>query len=341
MGEEQKRSEDLSLEIRMMKPEDAPGVVELYKSVYGDEYPVKAVYDAKDIIRQQENGDVIRIICRSSEGRVIGHVATFRSCLSNPALYEEGQGIVLPQFRNQGIIRRCMIYLNMEIYPQMMEQLWGEAVCNHVFVQKAEAQLGWYDTGLEVDLMPAASYIKEQSSEGRVSALLMFKSFKIRAQTVYLPEIYEDSLRYLYSVYDFGHTFLPARASLPNTPTSGLSQIFQGAGVARFTITELGSDFEKYFLQQEREALDKDTCILQVYLNLASPANAAAIEILRRHQYYLGGILPRWFDTDGLLMQKTINPPGFAHIKLHSEGAVRIQAIIEADYKSVIEGEAK
>jgi len=341
MAEETNCTEAPSLEIRMMQPEDAAGVVELYKGVYGDEYPIKAVYDAEDVIRQQENGDMIRIICRSSEGRVVGQTAAYRSCLSNPALYEEGQGIVLPQFRNQGIIERCMTYSNREIYPQMMEQLWGEAVCNHVFMQKACARLGWYETGLEIDLMPAASYQKEQSSQGRVSALLMFESYKIRAQTVYLPEIYEEGLRYLYSVYDFGHTFLPARGSLATTPTRGQSQIFDGAGVARFTISELGSDFEKYLLQQEKEAFDKDTCILQVYLNLASPASAAAIDILRRHRYFLGGVLPRWFDTDGLLMQKTINPPGFANIKLYSDRASKLLAIIEVDYKSVIEGEAR
>ncbi|MEQ8175883.1 MAG: hypothetical protein ABRQ26_12525 [Syntrophomonadaceae bacterium] len=341
MAEEKKQPEELALEVRVMQPEDAPGVVDLYKGVYGDEYPVKAVYDAQDIIRQQENGDMIRIICRTGEGRVIGQVATYRSCLSNPALYEEGQGIVPPEFRNLGIVKRCMTYLNREVYPQLTEQLWGEAVCNHVFVQKAEAQLGWYDTGIEIDLMPAASYEKEQSSQGRVSTLLMFKTYKTRPQTVYLPEIYEDSLRYLYSAYEFGHTFLAARASLPNTPTSGLTEIIEGAGVARFTIMELGSDFENYLLQKEKEALDKNACILQVFLNLASPASGAAVDILRRHQYYLGGALPRWFDTDGMLMQKTLNQPGFAHIKLHSEGAQKILDIIEADYKTVTQGNGK
>lgn len=338
MTEESKPTENLALEVRLMQPEDAPGVVELYRGVYGDEYPVKAVYDAEDVIRQQENGDMIRIICRTGEGRVIGQTAAYRSCLSNPALYEEGQGIVLPEFRNQGILERCMTYSNREIYPQKMEQLWGEAVCNHVFMQKACVRLGWYETGLEIDLMPAASYKKEQSSQGRVSALLMFKSYKNRAQNVYLPEFYEDSLRYIYSVYDFGHTYLPAGASLPTAPTRGESQIFDGAGVARFTIMELGGDFEKCLLGQEEEALHKDACILQVYLNLASPAGSAAVEILRRRQYFLGGVLPRWFDTDGLLMQRIINPPGFEHIKLNSERAARILGIIEADYKSVMKG---
>jgi len=97
------------IEVRLMQPEDAPGVVELYKAVYGNEYPIKTVYDPEGIARQQEDGDMYRIIARSGD-KVVGQTAIYRSTPSNPDLYEEGQGIVLPDFRNQGIIERCMGY---------------------------------------------------------------------------------------------------------------------------------------------------------------------------------------------------------------------------------------
>jgi hypothetical protein len=327
---------DLALDIRLMEPEDAPGVVELYRSVYGEEYPVKAVYDVEGIVRQQNSGDMIRIIGVTEKGQVLGQTAIYRSCVSNPSLYEEGQGIVLLECRNQGILERCMNYGHDQIYPQIMEQLWGEAVCNHVFMQKAGLRLGSFETGIELDLMPASSYQKEQSSQGRVSSLIMFKTFKAMAQTIYLPDIYEDNLRYLYSVYDFGHRFLPAREPLSPVPTRGQIEIYEGAGVARFTITELGSDFESYLLQQEKEALAKNACVLQLYLNLASPSTGAAIEIVRKHHYFLGGFLPRWFDSDGLLMQKILHEPNFTDIHLYSDRAQRILAMIKADRKSVL-----
>lgn len=327
---------ELALDIRLMLPEDAPGVVELYRSVYGDEYPVKAVYDVEGIIRQQNSGEMIRIVGVSKQGQVLGQTAIYRACISNPALYEEGQGIVLRECRNQGIIERCHNYAHNQVYPQIMEQLWGEVVCNHVFMQKASIRAGAYETGIELDLMPAASYQKEQSSQGRVSSLIMFKTFKALAQTLYLPDIYEADLRYLYSVYDFGHTFLPAHEPLSPVPTRGHFEIYEGAGAARFTITELGGDFESYLLQQEKEALSRNACILQFYLNLASPATGAAIEILRKHQYFLGGFMPRWFDTDGLLMQKILHEPNFADINLYSDRARQILAMIQADRKSVI-----
>lgn len=328
--------DEQALDIRMMLPEDAPGVVELYRSVYGDEYPVKAVYDVAGIIEQQKSGDMVRIVAVNKKGRVLGQVAAYRSCVSNPELYEEGQGIVPMEYRNRGILDSCIKYAHDQVYPQIMEQMWGEAVCNHVFTQKVEVGLGCYETGIELDLMPAATYQKEKSSSGRVAGLIMCYTYKSLSQTVFLPEIYKESLRYLYAGCDFGHRFLSASEPLPPSPTKGRTDIYGGAGVARFTISDLGSDLEDYLLEQEKKALSQNACVLQLYLDLASPSTGAAIDILRKHQYFLGGVLPRWFDSDGLLMQKILHEPNFVDIHLYSDRARQILNIIESDRNAVI-----
>lgn len=324
------------IQIRLMQAEDAKGVVELYREVYGDEYPVKTVYDSQAILQMQEKGDMIRIVALDNR-KVVGQTAIYRSSSPNPALYEEGQGIVLPDYRNQKVLEKCMGNSHEVVYPQLkIEQIWGEAVCNHIFMQKAGARLNGYETGLELDLMPSSSYVKEQSSQGRVSALLMFKTYKVLPQTIYLPEIYAETLRYLYSVKDFGHTFLPSQASLLDTPTKAQAEIYAGAGVARFTLLEIGSDLEDCLLKQEKEALAQDCCVLHVYLNLANPAVGVAVNILREQQYFLGGILPRWFNQDGMLMQKILHEPDVQAVKLYSERASKILEIITDDRKSVI-----
>ncbi len=184
--------------------------------------------------------------------------------------------------------------------------------------------------------MPTASYRKEQSSQGRVSSLLVFKTYKTLPQTLYLPEIYAESLNYLYSVYDFGHRFLPAHSPLPTGQTRGQTEVFVDAGVARFTLLELGTDLDAYLLEQEKAALSQGVGVLQIYLNLASPSVGAAIEVLRQHQYFLGGILPRWFDSDGLLMQKITHSPWFEDVRLYSERTKKNLAILVADRQSVL-----
>ncbi len=39
------------------------------------------------------------------------------------------------------------------------------------------------------------------------------------------------------------------------------------------------------------------------------------MKILREKGFFLGGVLPQWFDDDGLLMQKVLFTPDFASTK--------------------------
>ena len=69
--------------IDLFRPEDAPGVISLYRSVYGDDYPVKTVYDPDHLCKEMEQGDVYRIVARSATDEVVGHIAFYRSSPPN------------------------------------------------------------------------------------------------------------------------------------------------------------------------------------------------------------------------------------------------------------------
>jgi hypothetical protein len=46
----------------------------------------------------------------------------------------------------------------------------------------------------------------------------------------------------------------------------------------------------------------------------------------------LGGILPRWFDDDGLLIQRVQGRPGWENINLAFDRSKNILEIIKADW---------
>ncbi|HBV96354.1 MAG: hypothetical protein JL50_18270 [Peptococcaceae bacterium BICA1-7] len=329
---------DLTLEIRMMQPEDAAGVVELYRAVYGDHYPVKTVYDTNAIMDLQDKGDMIRIIARA-DGKVVGQAAFYRSACPNPSLYELGQGIVLPAYRNMKILERCMAYGHDEVCPRLkINQLWGEAVCNHVFVQRTCQLLNYVETGIELDLMPASSYEKEKSSSGRVSTLVAFKRTTPNDRPVYLPLVYREVLSYIYPAFNEDQSFLPAESGLPDTSTEGKTEIYQGAGVARFTIMQAGGDLEDFLKKQEAQALAKGCRILQVYLDLSSPFIDGAVDTARKLQYFFGAALPGWFGGDGLIMQKCLDEPNWEGINLYAERSRRLLEMIREDRETVLKG---
>jgi hypothetical protein len=58
-----------------------------------------------------------------------------------------------------------------------------------------------------------------------------------------------------------------------------------------------------------------------------------AVDVLRKRGYFLGGILPRWFDVDGMLMQKITGRPNWEGIQLFSDRAKKILELIKKDWE--------
>ena len=203
-------------------------------------------------------------------------------------------------------------------------------------MQKAVLRHKHLETGLEVDLMPEETYAKEQISSGRVASLLGFRTYVSRPHTVYFPPIYENVLRFLYSEMDDRRTFDISRAQPPAAvPSQALAEVFEFAGVARINVSAIGEDFASCLNTLENETIPAGIKVIQVYLNLACPWVAHAVEVLRSRGYFLGGILPRWFDDDGMLMQKIAGRPHWEGIRLFSDRAAEILRILRHDWEEV------
>ena len=160
--------------VRLMSKQDAEGVVALYRAIYGDNYPIKEMYDPQYIIEQQESVLMYRVVVVDSAGNVLGHHATYRLKETYHGLYEGGQGMVLKEYRGKGFDGALHSYIVRILMPGIGgEEIWGESVTNHVFMQKSTLSAGGKETGIELELMPADSYEVEKSAFGRVSAVVI------------------------------------------------------------------------------------------------------------------------------------------------------------------------
>lgn len=161
------------------RPEDAEGVVALYRAVYGENYPIRSVYDAREIIRQEESHETYRMVARSPAGEIVGHVAVYHSVppAPNQELYEAGQLMVRPDYRQTAVAFELIHACISELPQKHNIGLWGEAVCNHLFTQQMMARERFVETGLEMDLMPESSYSlpTSQAAGGRVSVIFAFR----------------------------------------------------------------------------------------------------------------------------------------------------------------------
>jgi hypothetical protein len=326
-----------SWEVDLFHPEDAEGVRDLFLLVYGEGHPVKTYLQPERLIEENALGRTISSVARTPKGEIVGHCALFRSAPYD-RIYEGGAGAVHPSYRGgKGIFSRLGAYLqDVAAMAFGVEAIYGEAVCNHLFSQKMVAGLGWITQAVEVDLMPAEAYEREKSAEGRVTCLFDFKTLKPKPHTIYMSPTYEDILRFLYDGLDDERSFAMAEEDLPSdTPTKIKVQVFDFAKVARLAVHEAGDDFGNAFDEEEKRLRTNRMKIIQVWLKLSWPWVDRVVDELRGRGYFLSGLLPRWFDVDGLLMQRIFGQPNWDGIQLSSDRAKRILRLVNKDWTRV------
>jgi GNAT superfamily N-acetyltransferase len=321
------------IEIDFFRREDAPGVARLFRQVYGDGYPVDIYYKPERLIEENAARRIISTVVRTKDGEVVGHDALI---ILDPdaRLYENAAGLILPAFRGKGTFFRLMSHTIRDTAKQFgLTEIIGEPVCNHTQLQKMCAQLDYKETGLEVDLMPAAAYTTEQSARGRVSVMLGYFLHKPVKRAVYMPAVYRNEMEFLYSGLGFERTFAEPAANLPADGNSeGKMDIYDFAQVARIVVHRIGSDFDVFISRLESEARKRGVMVFQIWLPLTSPFVASAADALRRHGFFIGGLLPnRFSEGDGLLMQKAMHETDWEGMALYTERARRIAAIVRTD----------
>ena len=150
------------IEIDFFRSEDAPGIARLFREVYGDGYPIRIYYLPDQLIEENAAGRIISCVARSADGEVVGHNALVLMDAATH-LYENAAGAVLPTCRGQRVFPRMFTHMIVDAPKRFgVEGIVGEPVCNHTITQKNCLQLGFEESGLEVELMPAAAYGLEQ-----------------------------------------------------------------------------------------------------------------------------------------------------------------------------------
>ena len=328
-----------SFEVGLLRPEDAEGVAHLFRSVHGEDYPIKIFYDPAQLIRANQEGDYYSIVARSTDGEIVGIHNLFRSAPSR-AVYEWGVGLVLKGWRSMGVSGAIERFMIDTVVPELgMHTVFGEPVTIHLRMQKHSENYGFQPTALEVGLMPGEAYSGEGVISDRVSTLSNFRVYRNIPQKIFLPVIYNEAMRFMYGDFSLGRIFSESIEPIPVCAASEANMdLFDFAKVARISFYETGSDFAERISDLEVEAVKKGSIVIQVWLKLTSPWVGMAVDILLASGFFLGGVLPQWFDDDGLLMQKLLFVPDFESIQLYSDRALRIRDLVKADWRRCAEG---
>ncbi|HNQ64276.1 MAG TPA: GNAT family N-acetyltransferase [Syntrophorhabdaceae bacterium] len=320
--------------IYSFKPDDATGVAQLFREVYGDGYPIKIVYNPEQLVTAFENNEYIPVVARTPDNRIVGFSSLYRSA-PHRGVYEAGLFLVLPDYRNTYIFGMLSKHA-VKIAPTIpgLDVLFAENVCNHTLTQRAGILFKHIETAIEIDLMPADAYERMDATPGRVSTVNMFRTFVHNPHIVYVPAVYEAPVRYIYDGFDDNRTLILSTDTLPSASSTEINtQFFDFAQLVRVTVYHAAIDFERAFDIEEKRIKDRHCAVIQVWLKLSWPWTGAVVNILRDRGFFLGGILPRWFGEDGFLMQKILHRPNWEGISLHTNRAAQILGFIRNDWE--------
>jgi hypothetical protein len=116
------------------------------------------------------------------------------------------------------------------------------------------------------------------------------------------------------------------------------AQHYPSAGVSRLAAWSLGPGFPAAWRAAEEEAAGQGSQVVQAWLPLGRPWVGAAVEELRSRGYFFGGLLPRWMDSDALLMQRLAASPDWEGIQLAFDTGRRLAEMARADWERAAAG---
>lgn len=311
--------------------EEAQGVRDLFLEVYGSGYPVDVYYRPEELLRINREGDTRSVIARTQESKVVAHMAYFPSA-PNSELRELGAGLVSPQFRGQGVLGD-MVEGAVKIARESgnISTIFAESVCNHTFSQRLVHRLGFVDTALELNLMPAEAYKAEKSATGRVASALAFLSLRKSSSELVLPETFAERLEQTISWFGAPRGLTVDR--LTDEPRAKRSELkahhIEMASLTRLEIKSLGQD-----LTTAVEALSRNDAVTQVYLPLRGEHVQWAVQALLQTGFIFGGFLPHWAGADCVLFQRFIDPVVWSELEVYSENCRRIADWARGDLSS-------
>ena len=164
-------SEDVPLEIRMMRPEESFELSRCVYRSYGYSYDWDYIYYPERIRDLQEQGLMRSCVAVTPEGEFVGHLAVTAESPDSP-VGEAGQAVVDPRFRGHHLFPKMKTFMAEWARNGGMYGLYSEATAVHPYSQKGNLQLGARETGFLLGYIPASVSYKQIGEDARVDSIL-------------------------------------------------------------------------------------------------------------------------------------------------------------------------
>jgi RimJ/RimL family protein N-acetyltransferase len=183
---------DIAPEIRRLKVEDIPQLIECIRRCYGDSYPFHDMYDPVALQKIVDDKMMYSVVAQHPDGHLIGHCAlTFDS--THNTTPEAGKMVVDPDYRGHHIAE-SMAKMRIDIAKELdLVGFWTDCVTNHPYSQHEMIAFGAQETGMLLGASPSREMAGLQNfTDTRMSFLSCYLPLKEQISTIYLPQHHLD-----------------------------------------------------------------------------------------------------------------------------------------------------
>jgi len=319
---------------------NAHHVGKVFRSIYGEDFPVKDVYQPDVLWKEIQAGRLTSALAFDLQGQAAGYVSMFKTA-PNPRLWEAGNMLVVPEYAHTNISTLLIHYYFDTAIHRMtdIDGIFNETVCCHFFTQIIAAKNGMTGCGLELDQLDGKSFKDNKSNKAgtaRVSCVLYFLELTDLLEPEYVPIRYDMILRRITGSLQ-PRILIPSTAILPTNGKTHLDEkYYASARTLKVATPIVGSDWAAVLEGILNKAIQQQVISLQITINMACPHIGVAVDLLREKGFFFGGMAPHWFGTDGLLMQKLFgSKTEYEKTKLYTQFSRELLAFIISDRESV------
>ncbi len=320
-------------EIRLMIPEDSLQVSRLFYRAYGYSYANDCIYYPEKFAQLHKEGLIVSVVADVEGHGIAGHVALTKENLKDE-IAEAGKAAVHPEFRGYGFFNTMIDALIEEGRKMGLSGIYGEAVTNHEYTQKAELKAGFGRCGFALGMLPANMSFKAIHAQlpQRESVAYAFLPLSDRSDIViYPPPQHRAFIEKIYTNIGVRRNFAAGEEGCgPEAPTSSIkTSVIPTHGFAAIEVHSYGKDAVSQIRNILKELKIKKVEEVRLFLNLGNPLTPRFCRAFEDLGFFIAGLLPYAPVGDALILQYLNNVAiDYDHICAVGEAAQEILAYI-------------
>ncbi|MEM9621086.1 MAG: hypothetical protein AAF993_05510 [Pseudomonadota bacterium] len=331
-----------TLQIVRLDASDAPLIVACFQSVYGDTYAHTQFYDAAELQRQLNLGQLRSVGAKSATGELLAHMAMTLSvdtgdqatgsalppALASRTCVEMGNTVVTPAARGGGIAWRVGAELQNWAVELGYRGFLHYPTTDHEIMQRQSVQNG-FETGLMLGYIPADTdgQVQQKQAALRNAATIVYQPIgELTAESTpaFLPDPWAELLQELAVISGLRRQW-QTPSGVVAAPSRLQANHHKRRALGRLRIITVGHDFAPLL---DDFAATSALCH-QLDFAMTDPGISVGLSLARQQGFCFCGWLPGLYGHDVLRLQKFHRAQTNLLPQLANPQAQRLLAIIQ------------